>query len=164
MMKQFVALAAIVVVTALTVAKSAEAGKENSQPISYVSQSAQNQSYKRFTSGKLNYYPEQASPAAVTQIGLIAVPEFGFESAFGRRNDALGEHVTEVEFGGAASRLGLARGDVIIGVNGQELRTASCWYSAIHRAAGQDGWVTLKILDGRTGKTAYRTANVFQLK
>jgi S1-C subfamily serine protease len=71
--------------------------------------------------------------------------------------------VTHVQVGGPASRLGLEPGDAIVAVNGQTLRTANCWYNSIDRAAEQDGWVTLKIVDGRTGKMAYRTANLFQL-
>ena len=91
------------------------------------------------------------------------VPQFGFESSFGWQNSALGERVTGVQFGGLASRLELKPGDTIVGVNGQELRTADGWQNAIQRAAEQDGWVTLKVLDGRSGRMAYRTANLLQL-
>jgi S1-C subfamily serine protease len=91
------------------------------------------------------------------------VPKFGFQSTFGWNNEYLGEHVTHVQFGGPAGRLGLEPGDAIVGVNGRDLQTANCWYNAIERAADNDGWVTLKIVDGRSGRMAYRTANLFQL-
>lgn len=89
-------------------------------------------------------------------------PNFGFDSSFGWQHNALGQRVTDVQFGGLASRLDLKLGDMIVGVNGQELRTADGWQNAIERAADQDGWVTLKVLDGRSGRMAYRTANLFQ--
>ena len=180
-MKRMITLAAVIALAMFAVVGTAEAGKgkgkqnnyasqnsgtkfqstpklKPSQNVQWPGQSSQSQSYQGLVSGKQNSYSTQAS-----QTGLSAVPKFGFESIFGWRSGSLGEQVTDVHFGGPASRLGLETGDTIVGVNGQELRTANCWYNAIQRAADQDGWVTLKILDGRTGRMAYRTANLFQL-
>jgi S1-C subfamily serine protease len=96
-------------------------------------------------------------------VGISRVPKFGFRSSFGFAQGVLGEHVTEVRLGSPADRMRLAPGDAILAVNGQPLRTAESWYEAVDRAAAQDGWVTLKILERRSGQTAYRTANLFKL-
>jgi S1-C subfamily serine protease len=102
------------------------------------------------------------APAVLTKSPTPEIPKFGFVSSFGWQNNSLGQRVTGVQFGGLANRLELKPGDMIVGVNGQELRTAEGWQNAIQRAADQDGWVTLKVLDGRSGRMAYRTANLFQ--
>lgn len=109
---------------------------------------------------------DQGSPkslAEVQLVGLSRVPKFGFRSNFAFAGGVLGEHITEVRLGSAAERMGLAVGDVILAVNGQPLRDADSWYDAVDRASQRDGWVTLKILERRTGATAYRTANLFKL-
>lgn len=121
------------------------------------------QSYQGTWSGQQAGQSLKKPSHPAQQSSLSGVPQFGFESTFGWRGGTLGEQVTHVQFGGPASRLGLEVGDAIIGVNGQVLQTANCWHNTLHRAAQQDGWVTLKIVDGRTGKMAYRTSNLLQL-
>jgi hypothetical protein len=116
--------------------------------------------YKQISSAAI-----EASAAQVDAqfVGISRVPKFGFHSTFGFANGVLGEHITEVRLGSVADRMGLAAGDVIIAVNGQPLRTAESWYDAVQRASERDGWVTLKIVERRSGSTAYRTANLFKL-
>jgi membrane-associated protease RseP (regulator of RpoE activity) len=120
--------------------------------------SLQTKTYQGFSTQAVRSF---SKPASDSETGLV--PRFGFESSFGRQNDCLGEHVTRVELGSPASRLGLVPGDAIVGVNGKELESADGWFGAIRRAAEQEGWVTLKIVEGRSGKVAYRTTNLFQL-
>ena len=127
-------------------------------------QSSQTPPYQGVWNGQISGRTSLRPSLPAQPTGLSRVPKFGFESSFGWQNDCLGEHVTQVQLGGPASRWGLETGDAIVGVNGMELQTANCWYNAMDRAADQDGWVTLKIVDGRSGRIAYRTANLFQLK
>ena len=143
----------------LCITAETEAGKRHGKAESRDSaQSTVAQStagHPRLTQGK--------SKPPVQLVGMSRVPKFGFHSSFGWAADVLGEHVTRVNFGTPADRLGIEPGDSIVAVNGQQLRTANCWYNAINRAANHDGWVTLKIRCARTGKMAYRTANLFRL-
>lgn len=188
-MKRLITLAAAVALLGLfTVhADEAEAGKGKGKRSSYgtAQSSPPRQSPSQFVPPQQSYgpgrqqspfqrddYPQSqfgarqgptGSPVPVETVGLSRVPRFGFSSQFGWRYGALGEHVTRVNFGSPAQRLGIETGDAVVAVNGRQLRTANCWYNAIDRAAKHDGWVTLKIRDGRTGGLAYRTANLFRL-
>jgi hypothetical protein len=81
------------------------------------------------------------------------LPKFGFSSF---SMNGVGERVTQVRWGGLASRFGLERGDIILSMNGYRLTYHGSWNDALYQAMYQGGWVRLRIRDVRTGHIVQR--------
>jgi hypothetical protein len=81
------------------------------------------------------------------------LPQFGFASF---NIAGVGERITNVRWGGLASRIGLEPGDLILSMNGYRLNYHGSWNDALSYAVANGGWVQLRIRDVRTGFVAYR--------
>jgi hypothetical protein len=83
-----------------------------------------------------------------------ALPKFGFSSV---NIHGIGERVTNVRWGGLASRFGLEPGDLILSMNGFPLTYNGSWNDALYSAIIRNGgWVRLRIRDVRTGIVVQR--------
>lgn len=69
---------------------------------------------------------------------------------FSGRNVGYGVEVLRVNRGSTADRLGLERGDVVVGVNGRPVHCLSDYFRELRRA-GRHVW--LEVIDVRTGCT-----------
>jgi S1-C subfamily serine protease len=67
---------------------------------------------------------------------------------FSGRNVGYGVEVLRVNRGSTADRLGLERGDVVVGVNGRPVHCLNDYYRQLGRAGGH---VWLEVIDIRTG-------------
>jgi S1-C subfamily serine protease len=81
-------------------------------------------------------------------------PRLGFSGHFDYGH---GMHVDRVSWGSQASRIGLERGDVIVAVDGQRLRSLNHYYGLLQHSGSR---VTLHIEDGRTGRVVARVARL----
>ena len=82
------------------------------------------------------------------------LPRFGFASF---NIGGVGERVTNVRWGGLASRFGLEPGDIVLSMNDVRLTYPGSWNDALrHAILEHDGWVSLRIRDVRTGLVARR--------
>ena len=86
--------------------------------------------------------------------------KFGLQTKFHVATDISGERIRHVTLGSLADELHLRAGDTIVAVNGSPLENAQSWDVAVERVSRLGGWLTLKVKDGKTGVTAYRTANL----
>ena len=77
-------------------------------------------------------------------------PRLGFE---GHYDYGHGMHVDRVLWGSLASRIGLEADDVIIGIDGQRIRSLGHYYSLLRNSGGR---ATLYIEDHRTGRVVTR--------
>ena len=75
----------------------------------------------------------------------------------------LGFRVIGVEAATPAAHMGLEIGDVVLAINGHRLTHLGADVPARIEAARRGGWVSLKIRDARTGRLAFRSANLFYL-
>jgi hypothetical protein len=82
------------------------------------------------------------------------LPRFGFSSF---NIGGVGERVTNVRWGGLASRFGLEPGDIILSMNDVSLTYYGSWNDALHHAIVEHGgWVQLRVRDVRTGHVVRR--------
>lgn len=78
----------------------------------------------------------------------IYLPKFGFSSF---NIHGYGERVTNVQWGGLASQMGLEPGDTVVSMNGFPLHYHGAWNDALLQVMQSGGWVQLTIRDVRTG-------------
>jgi S1-C subfamily serine protease len=83
-----------------------------------------------------------------------SVPRLGFSGHFDYGH---GMHVDYVPYGSIAWRVGLEADDVIVGINGQRIRSLNHYYSLLRHSGSR---VVLHIEDHRTGRIVSRTARL----
>ena len=89
-------------------------------------------------------------------------PRLGLTTVRSSVQGVSGEQVTRVGYGSIAEQLGIQAGDVVIAVNGRGVDRHNNIRAAELDSTNQQGWVTLKIRNPRTGRTAYHTAKLFR--
>jgi len=104
-----------------------------------------------------------AASAQAQRLRLVPTPTPSILPKLGMHADFIPHHgyrVNSVVMNGRAWRMGIERGDLIVGLNGHALNYNGSWQHVLADAMRHGGHVTLCIQDCRTGQIVHRSTSL----